>query len=50
MNGYLAPSASTNVREFGYATFACEDTYTLEGVDFENIVNKRDRLSIRKDF
>ena len=44
MNGNLAPSASTNVREFGYATFDCEDTFTLEGVDFENVVNKRDGL------
>ena len=38
---HLSPSASTDLKEFESAVYECEDTFTLEGVDFENVENNQ---------
>ena len=37
----LENSASTNVKEFDFAIYTCEETFTLEGVQFENVENNQ---------
>ena len=45
----LQNSASTNVKEFDFAIYTCEETFTLEGVDFENVENNKFKVECLKD-